>query len=72
MFLPNLDDAAYVDMFSAAVWQYVGNLVGAPTWPGAFADATHRRLRSWGLNTLANGSHETDELIPHKVMELLT
>jgi len=25
-------------------------------WPAAFADVTHRRLRSWGLNTLANCS----------------
>jgi len=27
-----------------------------PDWPEAFADVTHRRMRSWGLNTLANCS----------------
>jgi hypothetical protein len=27
-----------------------------PNWPVDFADVTHRRLRSWGLNTLANCS----------------
>ena len=27
-----------------------------PDWPADFADVTHRRLRSWGLNTLANCS----------------
>jgi len=25
-------------------------------WPDAFADVTHRRLRSWGMNTIANWS----------------
>jgi len=25
-------------------------------WPGSFADITHRRLKSWGLNTIANWS----------------
>lgn len=27
-----------------------------PGWPDEFADVTHRRLRSWGLNTIANCS----------------
>jgi len=27
-----------------------------PNWPVDFADVTHRRLRSWGLNTMANCS----------------
>jgi len=27
-----------------------------PDWPEGFADVTHRRFRSWGLNTLANCS----------------
>jgi hypothetical protein len=27
-----------------------------PNWPADFADVTHRRLRSWGQNTLANCS----------------
>jgi len=27
-----------------------------PQWPADFADVTHRRLRSWGQNTLANCS----------------
>jgi hypothetical protein len=27
-----------------------------PDWPEAFAEVTHRRLRSWGLNTMANCS----------------
>jgi hypothetical protein len=27
-----------------------------PDWPRAFADITHRRLKSWGLNTIANWS----------------
>lgn len=25
-------------------------------WPGSFAETTHRRLRSWGMNTIANWS----------------
>jgi hypothetical protein len=25
-------------------------------WPGAFAEITHRRLKSWGMNTIANWS----------------
>ena len=27
-----------------------------PAWPDVFSDVTHRRLRSWGLNTMANCS----------------
>jgi hypothetical protein len=27
-----------------------------PSWPETFADVAHRRLRSWGLNTMANCS----------------
>jgi hypothetical protein len=27
-----------------------------PDWPETFADVTHQRLRSWGLNTMANCS----------------
>jgi hypothetical protein len=27
-----------------------------PDWPAAFAEISHRRLRSWGLNTIANWS----------------
>jgi hypothetical protein len=30
-----------------------------PNWPHDFASVTHRRLRSWGLNTIANWSDST-------------
>ena len=29
---------------------------GASGWKEAFAGATHRRLRSWGINTIGNWS----------------
>ncbi|MCW8129536.1 MAG: beta-galactosidase [Planctomycetota bacterium] len=29
-----------------------------PDWAGAFAETTHKRLRSWGMNTIANWSDE--------------
>lgn len=29
-----------------------------PAWPQAFSDISHRRLRSWGMNTIANWSGE--------------
>jgi len=37
------------------------NLLGkyGSSWPGAFSEISHRRLRSWGMNTVANWSDET-------------
>ncbi len=43
----------------AATYNFTGaNLLRkyGSAWPEAFSDVTHRRLRSWGLNTLANCS----------------
>ncbi len=34
-----------------------------PGWEGKFADLCHRRLRSWGMNTIANWSDERIYLI---------
>lgn len=34
-----------------------------PDWPQAYADTIHRRLRAWGLNTIANWSDERVKLL---------
>ncbi len=65
-------DSPFAPFYGRSTWAIRGlyergaktyNFTGAnllrkygPTWPEAFADVTHRRLRSWGLNTLANCS----------------
>ncbi|QNN24957.1 hypothetical protein HED60_22655 [Planctomycetales bacterium ZRK34] len=65
-------DAPFSEFYGQSTWAVRGlydrgattyNFSGAnllrkygPDWPEAYADVTHRRMRSWGLNTLANCS----------------
>jgi len=65
-------DSPFGPFYGRSTWAIAGlyergaetyNFTGAnllrkygPTWPEVFTDVTHRRLRSWGLNTLANCS----------------
>jgi hypothetical protein len=65
-------DSPFAPFYGRSTWAIRGlyergaetyNFTGAnllrkygPHWPEAFSDVTHRRLRSWGLNTMANCS----------------
>ena len=65
-------DSPFAQFYGRSTWAVSGlyergaqtyNFSGAnllrkygPDWPAAFTDVCHRRMRSWGLNTLANCS----------------
>ena len=65
-------DSPFAPFYGRSTWAIRGlyergtetyNFTGAnllrkygPAWPDVFSEVTHRRLRSWGMNTLANCS----------------